>query len=548
MIGPSLVGKPRLPPVLRQSWFYGVLVLFLYLLFPNRNYFFDAVDYAYSARTGIGLFHPHHLIYNAMGHLLYRVFLPLSGPAGPDALLILRLVNSLVTAAMVGLLHAVLCRLTRPDLAALGALLFAFSYGIWYMATSVEVYPMTLFLEVLALFLFLRARAVSVPLCIELGALTGIGMLFHQTGIFFVPVMALLMWRRLHSQRAMLFYSTTAGFVAGVPYLLVGWMQGARTMQAYKSWILSYVYSEQYRAGVWGGGLSPGRLAMAPLGFFASLFYPEFVARFESSGQFFISPREKLALVPVLGFGAVLAALLFIIAARTPAAPMGPEERQLRPALWLWVALFGGFTCYWEPSNQEFWLLILPPLGVLITLALRQVDAGPGRAFRRTLLVALVPCLFLGNLGTRIYADSRPGSSVTLGILDRLKAAGLTSDDFVLGNISEISPYAKYFWGRELPLHSLAHVNWQGPGLPGDKGAAMAGFRQRIDEALSRGPVYLLEPEADPTAAQLFASPQWTAEDYHRFYAGDLATAQVLGTFNTYDKQWKIYRLHPRGH
>ena len=68
----------------------GALALLVYLALPNRDYSFDAMSYAFAGKSGAELFHPLHLLYNPLGHLLYRLF-----GGRVEALVLMRLVNSL---------------------------------------------------------------------------------------------------------------------------------------------------------------------------------------------------------------------------------------------------------------------------------------------------------------------------------------------------------------------------------------------------------------------------------------------------------------------
>jgi hypothetical protein len=165
----------------------ALALLALYLVTLNRQYAFDALDYAWSAKSGEALYHPHHLLYNAFAHLLHRA-LPRA-----DVLTLLAATNAVVSAIGAFLLHRICtalgARQTVADLVALG---YGLAAGIWYMATSVECYPIALAAQLGALALVVTAKRPSAARAIGAGALAALGVLFHQTGVFFVLPLAWL--------------------------------------------------------------------------------------------------------------------------------------------------------------------------------------------------------------------------------------------------------------------------------------------------------------------------------------------------------------------
>ena len=477
----------------------------MYVLLQNHCPPYDSVDYAYAVRTGVGLFHPHHLLYNFCGRGLF-VFV--SRFDNVDAIRLLAWANALVTAALAWIVCLVLFEHTGRRLPALvGALLCAFSNGIWHMATSVEVYPVMLLCQVATLYLLVRTDEPSLATVIGAGLLTGLGMLFHQTGIFFVLVAAYVLWR----QRAPLFriaaYGVVAGVTCGVPYLLAAGSEGIRTPRGFLDWLLAYTHSAQYASGQWGGGYRLKSLPLDLQGFTESWIRPERLYDLFYPGRGGPTVWDLLSAIPLVGFVGLLVYLLVSVHKRA-AAP----RSIFRAALLVWVALYGAFTFWWEPRSFEFWLLIAPPLSMLFGLAIDRLDLTQRRY--RLASVLLIAALFLGNLFTAIGPAAQPSRNYVAAVTHELGAAQIADGDVVLSDESAFAPYARYYLGKSIEVRSLAQYRAVADGL--------AGTRQ----------IFLLE-------ADLVES----ADEQQRSYAGDVASATVIGDYETRGRRWKIWRL-----
>lgn len=531
----------------------ALVVLAAYLGFPSRTFGLDSAWYAYEARYAEDPFHPHHLLYNSFGWLINRA---VQVVAPVDTLAVLTATNGLVTAALVWLLYRLLRRLHVAPYAACGfALLCGASAGIWSMATSVEVYPLTVLLQIAALWRLSypigRATAVLV------GSLTGLAMLFHQTGVFFAPVVAYLLYAlpRPPSARPRrlllpLLALTVAFVVVAVPYALVAASRGLRTPQAVLHWVMSYTDTPQFRAGIWGGGFALSRLPMVAVGFFSALFSPIAIEKWLGGGT--RPPIADLAaMLPVLGFaGLTFYTVAACLRARRPtrarpAMPQTATDAATAPwtrALLLWLLLHGLFTTWWEPSNPEFWLLLTPAGTVLLGLATRRPFAAlPGA---RWLMAGLCLLAALGNFASRIYPASRPENNPALGVMDVLATERQAGHPvrLVLGTLFELSTYTKYYWGRGAEVQTLS-LSGQALGPDGQHGPVVRAYQATVATAVRAGGVYLLETERTPTALQLAWPPHYSPNEYADSYAPFMPRARVAGTYLLAGKRWRVWAL-----
>ncbi len=536
------------------------LLLLGYLAFPSRTFVLDSAWYAYEARYAEDLFHPHHLLYNGLGFVLNRA---VNALVAVDTIAVLSAANGLFSVALVWLLYRLLRRLHVAAYAACAfALLCGFSAGIWSMATAVEVYPLTLLLQIAALWRL--SQPLTWPSAILVGLLTGLAMLFHQTGVFFAPVAAFLLYAlpphatgpamgaaaasRTAGQRLWLpaVALSVALVVVAVPYGLVAAARGLHTPRALLHWLLSYTDTPQYRAGIWGGGFSLSGLPMVAVGFFSALFSPLVIETWLGSGA---RPPlgELLSLLPI---GLFAALLLYTVAAalRLPRPPSSAGARLVassqpwRRGLSLWLLLHGLFTTWWEPSNPEFWLLLYPALTVLLALAtrrvLRELKAAP------RLLFGLCALACLGNFASRIYPASRPQNNPTLSVMQVLAAERQAGRRvrIVLGALFELSTYTKYYWGRGAEVRTLT-LSGQAPGPSGDHAPVIRSYQTLVAAEVKAGGVYLLESELTPTALQLAWPPRYSPAEYAESYAPFLPRARVAGTYVLAGRRFRLFAL-----
>lgn len=538
---PRPVAPPSERPRLAVTVAVSLLVLVAYLGFPNQNYGLDSAWYASEARYGEDLFHPHHLLYNAFGYVLNGL---VARVHPVDTIALLAFANGLFSAGLVLCLYLTIRRLVGSAwLAGSFALLCGFSSGIWQMATTVEVYPLTLLCEVAALLVL--TRPLSTVSTAAVGVLCGTGMLFHQTGVFFALVMALLIVWTTGSRRRALAALVLAFLVVAIPYVVVAYGKGVRTPAQLARWLVSYTDSPQYRAGHWGGGLSPRQLILAPLGLFGTLFSPVGAEALRGDGPLRLSLLDVAATLPILVFIAVAVGTLSVALrgqrSRLTDATDTPQRRAWRRAMRVWLLLHGAFTLWWEPGNAEFWLMLFPALAILLALSgrarLSELPSAP------RWLAILVATLLLGNFASRIVPNSLRSRNAALQLMAILERHGPRGSAAVIfGTQNELATYTKYFWGpqRAVTTNSLSFTSFASAA---ERPQALLAYQAEVAEVVRKGGAYLLESELSPSRQQLLLPPYWTTEEYRRVYAPFLAHAETIGSFEAEGRRYAIMYL-----
>jgi hypothetical protein len=269
----SRLSSPRTAP-LASALALALGFTLLYLSTPTRHYTFDAVAYAYQieqfARDGRPgwLFHAHHLLFNAAGWgvwvLLREVGLRVS------SLEALQVMNAVLGGLGVGLFALALSGATGRSLLAVSlAALLGVSHGYWTCATDGRVNIPGLVGVLAAFAASLRwVESGSWRWALASGALTGTAVLFHQSHVLFVPVLALaaLLARTGWRPRAV------SGLIAAVGVAIVvagGYLtaavvvKGIRDLAGLQAWLWQYGADGRWWSLEWRSNLPLSAAALA---------------------------------------------------------------------------------------------------------------------------------------------------------------------------------------------------------------------------------------------------------------------------------------------
>ena len=448
------------------------VTLILYWLFPNRHYLGDGLLYAMDVEQGQALFHPHHLFYSATGYGVWSLLKPWGMVRALEPMTYLNIVAGALT---IGLFYLTLRSLTDDRrIAAVGTLLLAFSFGWWLYAISVETYTIPLLFLVFALYLVARQPRGSPPATGTvwgLALLSGLACLYHQSHIFFVPgMMLLLRWRQRVGWRFLGYYGLLTGIVIAVPYLIMGVAQGARTPDDFTYWLTSYAHR-----GLWGHGLT---LRSFPV-FFSTAARAVWAlpkTLWWSSG----TVGRVAALLLGMTFTGSLALLLWW--GRREWKTVLRRERGFVGAAAIWAVLYGGFTFWWQPGNVEFMLPLLVPIWLLAVLFLQR--GGKRRLWGPSLLVVAVSALFLSNFVGRVLPGSQLAGNQGYWAAERLHEY-VTAEDLLIVDDYDWQLHLRYFYGGE--LQALDGLKRRRSRAPDVKAAAEDRLQDAVDDALRAG-------------------------------------------------------------
>ncbi len=364
----------------------------------------DSLVYAQAAKTGVEMFHPHHLLYTPAVRLFYlaaRTICP-----GCDAILAGQIHNILwVVIGGVALFYLV--RSVWNTRAALAiAVLFLSLRGTWELSTQTTMYaPSAAILALTSAALVTRGGRLQAGGRMLVAALFALAILYHQANVLFLlPLGVYLVASAGGKQgfRTWLWVTGLAGLAALANYLAVYLASvPPRSISGFIRFCLAYT-SEICLGGLcktspegWGSlaNLSPEGLRQL----LSSLFW-----------NIMVLPERIEALI-LPGFGL---ALLGLIGWHTVQLWRGAGDRALRLFCLAWFVAYTGFFFWWLPSYQHPFITAFVPLTLLTLLLIKDLSrrvADPGRAKRVMVIgVALTALVLAGrNYQARILPLSQ---------------------------------------------------------------------------------------------------------------------------------------------
>ena len=508
--------------------FFGTLLLYWNTRTSANT--FDAVSYANQIahlypRTGDPhwLFHPHHLLFNALGYVLWQAARSCGYSGG--SLVVLQSLNALLGAAGVSLYYLTLRRLLQrsrglPLLMSLG---LALSFGYWICATDGRVNMPSVFLLLAAFSALTRVMAAPRGSTTALaGLLAGGAVLFHESAGLFVAVglAGILLCdpdprltpegvQKLRRLMAAAYGAAWLG-TAALPYLLVGVLVlHLHSPAAFHAWTAEY--SE---LGWWWDfhvlhNLGSDGYAFRHAGFVEPGNHPSVL----ESGLYWVSLLGGLAAAY-----AVLASLPQL---------WRSHARNLVVVLTLWIAAYAAFFTVWSPGYFVFWVPVLVPAGALLALTLAHYRARRGGRAANWLAGVWIAVYGLLNLQASILPHLAPSSDPFRRISADVRAHTRAGDVVVVAGAGDGGPCEvalPYFADRNvISLHGLLTKQRD------DKAAALALARSEIASALGAGHgVYALDevvPYHNARAlAALSAKHGLTAADLAALLAPDVRT------------------------
>jgi hypothetical protein len=376
---------------------------------------FDALSYTQDIENKpfIELYHPHHLLYGPVGRVAYEVAQELGYAGRAD--MPVQALNALAGALGVILLWRFGGGFTGKRWLPLPiAILAGLSYAYWLYAGEVEVYTFAAAFLILALLILTLIEQAPTPRnAIFLGLAHAGAIMFHQTNALFLVPVSLFLVASKPARRLTFPYGAVLGLAVGIPYLLVGFSSGFRSLDDFYTWLTDYA-----QQGTWGGYLS-------------------------------LDHRDALqdGLLNSISLDNNLALAFYVLMLLSVGIGIRQWWRTGRP--WMvfsaaWLLLYGGFFWWWEPWNIEFWIGLLPLWGLLMMVGLTssqrygQIIAGAA---------AVLAVLFFGQHYDPIRDNANAESDYYRQIVEGLNPH-LENTDLVVtrGNILDL--YLPFYAGH----------------------------------------------------------------------------------------------------
>ena len=484
---------------------------------------FDAVSYANQIahlypRSGDPrwLFHPHHLLFNALGYGLWRAAQVFGYSGG--SLVVLQSQNAVLGALGVSVYYLTLRRLLQrshglPLLTALG---LAGSFGWWICASDGRVNMPSVFLLLAAFSVLTRLMATPrLPLAALTGGLAGGAVLFHEsTGLFVVVGLAgvlLASADRATRLKLTAAYLGVWGLTAALPYLVVGvFVLHLHSLAAFHAW--SSAYTE---LGWWWDFHIFRNLTLD----FYALRHAGFVEPGSRASTFTLGGH-----LPLFALGLYCLSVLGWLAAAFAVFTTLPQlwrshNRALVVVLAVWIAAYTAFFTVWSPGYFVFWVPVLIPTSLLLALTLAHYRARRGGRIANWLLGAWIAGYAALNLTISIEPHLAPSSDPFRRIAADVRAHTSFGDVVVVAGAGDGGPCEvalPYFADRDvISLHGLLTKKRD------DKLAALSLVRSEIDRTLASGhAVYALDDVVPSHNARALAA----LSAKHGLTANDLTT------------------------
>ncbi len=351
----------------------------------------DSLNYLLAARSGQGLFHPHHLLYNAVIRLFYLALRAVD--RGIDVANAAQLHNVLWAVVAVLAVYFIVLKISGARgtavLAAAGLLI---AQGFWEYATQTQIYVPALACLAVAVLLVVRRRGNRFRFgdACGTGLAFALAVFFHQSNVLFaVPLAVLLLG--LHGRTAW----RSLVIVLAVAAIIVG---------------AAYIAAYQIDGGPWKGG-----------GFFRFIVsytshpYPSWGewrnVSLHGVGHVLHSQLRNMVPVPSK-FKVPETAIFIILLAASVLLSFGRTKKRSLGAGWpafllVWLALHFAFFLWWSPDEKNMFTISLLPLVLLAANGLDGLAArissrrlrGIGAAVLGLLIPAAAAANYIGLVG-----------------------------------------------------------------------------------------------------------------------------------------------------
>ncbi|MEW6128504.1 MAG: hypothetical protein AB1757_15800 [Acidobacteriota bacterium] len=365
-----------------KSGFYFCLFLLLYMLTPTANYFWDGITFALQIEKVANqhtnfdlLFHQNHLLYNALGYLVYYLVFAIGIKI--KVLYLLQFINMIIAACGVATLYSIIKPLTNNYIAAVTATFFGTTATWWKLSTDADAY----ILSVVLLILCLKNLLGELPNSVLSGILFALAMLIHElSSLFFFAGLAII-FTHPHIEKKLKFsltFSTlSVGLTISVYYLVAITMHGITSPGELIEWVTtnpSMITPENNPIpGIWMTPNSNLRLIVG------------------HSFKLFLAKSTGLALgtAIITGIvGIVLAAKMFQssglagcwkIIRHFPKRLVG-DERRLFIIITFWIIPYLIFLLFFEPMDENLRLFYLPAIALALALVLKPNQSQPANS------------------------------------------------------------------------------------------------------------------------------------------------------------------------
>ncbi len=360
----------------------GAIAFILYTLTLSKQYFGDGIQFAIAIETNdlASILHPNHMLYTLIGLGFYRVWELFGWQNG--ALLPLQMLSALGGGLAVGLMYAIMTKLTESRKATLlTSFGFAVSVGIWRYSIDAESVTIPLAASLLLLYVLLSNRdSASMKSAVMMGTLCFVSIVTYGTGVLLaLPILvgyfmdSNLTWR-LRVRQASVF-GLVAGSLSAAAFVFV-----AFTVAKVTSWTgLTSWYFQTSSYGFWGKP-SPYSLVQGANGLVRALVaYPGITPTVSTPGWLADASTGHRILWAIVALFVSIVLVFPVAFAIRRRRQLWPEHHRTLAILATWGITYGVFALYWIPGDPSFWVPALVPWWLLVGISVSS-NTAPARA------------------------------------------------------------------------------------------------------------------------------------------------------------------------
>lgn len=500
-----------------KTFLVFIISSIVFIVFENKNYTHDSIDYALAVKEGTYLFHPHHLLYNATGRVLYNVL-------KIEPLDILHFMSAICMALCVSILFYSLLGREKKWV---WILLFIGCNGVLFCGTSQEVYAITMMFTVLAWLPIIRKSNGTMIFFASIVSAV-LAMLYHQTAIF--PVIIISLYYLFNDKYKFLLFTLCSLGITSVVYCAVAYNNGVTTLTQFFTWLTEYAHLTEASGNAWGE-FNKMTIPKALWGIVSTVVYPELLVNYYQFGSTQFDIWTTLQTILSLSAFMSVVFIISLIIYREVKNGLRLRMNSSNTYLILWLLVQTAFTLWWEPNNSEFWVLCISPLILLLSHTTTNSRQG--------LLIVSVSALLFTNIGGRVMTDANLSNNQTLKVTESLHKDGMRNNDVILAFSTDIKPYMKYFYEKDIHVLSLGRVTHN----IHDKEGVLRAYQQSIDSLSRLHNVYVHENELNPNSVVLAYYPQWIREDYRKCYEPFSRRLFKIGSSNKGEEKTSLYKL-----
>lgn len=411
---------------------FTFLMLFTFRPAQQSN---DSLNYAVSAKSGLRLFHPHHLLYNPIVRLFY---LAISSICRTCDVILAGQIHSILWAIVTVLsFFYILKYLLGSSFAGLlGAIFLLITQGFWiFSAWNFPYIPATGSLALLVALITIYGNTnLTFARIIMISLLLVLSIFYQQSNILFcIPLgYYLITTQRKQGWNTSITVLSIAGIIVFLAYFFVFLsISRERTFNAFLRYCLSYALSFHPQWGTFGYFSVSGIRSIL-----------------HSTLWNFVFVAKSFKNVAINIFAALIAGL-FICNIRQIIKRASYDK--FRSFLLIWLITHFLFFLWWLPCCKRHFVITLLPILLLTSLSLKDVmDKLVNSNFRKIITIAIIIFLIVFIAGTNFSKSILPlhrSRGREYRIASRL--AILVPKEYVICSTSLIISNLWYYFDRE---------------------------------------------------------------------------------------------------